>query len=111
MFDDCNLYGKAVGLDQRGRHKTTASALDAAFRDLTTQRNDFFDSLSDVWRELFPGLPARPGRYEDGKIFVYVKNAATSFLVRPKLRQIARRLSELPGAPARLDLRLEIHAT
>lgn len=101
---------RPIAPDQRGRHKTLGSALDAALKDLITERNDFFDSLADVWAGLFPGLPARPGRYEDGKIYVYVKNAATSFMVRPKLRSIAERLSRLPGAPKRVDLRLEIHS-
>jgi len=109
-MDDRNLYGRAVGLDERGRHKTTASALDAAFKDLLTEKNEFFDSLCDNWIALYPTLPAKPGRYEDGKIFVYVKNAATSFLVRPKLRSIAASLAKLPGAPKKIDLRLEIHA-
>ena len=100
---------KPVDPDKRGRHKTTASAFEAAFKDLTTERNDFFDSLVDNWKALFPKLPARPGRYEDGKIFVYVKNAPTAFLVRPQLRTIAAKLATLPGAPKKIDLRLEQH--
>lgn len=111
MLDDSNLYGRATGLDRRGRHKTVGSALDAALRDLLTERDAFFDSLVDRWRELFPKTPARPGRYEDGKIFVYVRNAPTLFLMRPRLRQIAARLAALPGAPKKIDLRLEIHAS
>ena len=107
--EDNNLYGKAYGLEKRGRHKTTASAFEAAFKDLTTEKNDFFDSLVDNWKTLFPNLPARPGRYEDGKIFVYVKNAPTAFLVRPQLRTIAAKLATLPGAPKKIDLRLEQH--
>ena len=98
-----------VDPDKRGRHKTIASAFDAAFKDLTVEKNAFFDSLVDNWRTLFPNLPARPGRYEDGKIFVYVKNAPTAFLVRPKLRAIAAKLATLPGAPKKIDLRLEQH--
>ena len=109
MLDDRNLYGRAVGLNERGRHKSVASALDAAFKDLLTEKNPFFDSLADRWRALFPDIPAKPGRYEDGKIYLYVKNAPTSFVVRPKLRTIARRLQELPGAPKTVSLRLEIH--
>ena len=110
-MDDNNLYGKAYGLGERGRHKTIASAFEAAFRDLTTERNAFFDSLADRWQELFPDLPARPGRYEDGKIFIYVRNAPTAFLVRPRLRAIAAKLAALPGAPKRIDLRLEQHVS
>ncbi len=101
---------RPIAPEQRGRHKTLGSALDAALKDLITERNDFFDSLPDVWPKLFPALPARPGRYEGGIIYIYVKNAATSFLVRPKLREITRTLAELPGAPKRINLRLEIHS-
>ena len=108
--DDSNLYGKAYGLEERGRHKTVSSAFDAAFKDLTTEKNPFFDSLCDNWKALFPDLPAKPGRYEDGKIFIYVKNAPTSFLVRPRLGTITARLAQFPGAPKRIDLRLEIHS-
>ena len=96
--------------EKRGRHDTFASAVDAALKDLVTEHNPFFDSLVDRWRGLFPTLPATPGRYEDGKIFVYVRNAATSYMVRPRLRTIAARLSRLPGAPKKINLRLEIHA-
>ena len=110
-MDDNNLYGKAYGLGERGRHKTIASAFEAAFRDLTTERNAFFDSLADRWQELFPDLPARPGRYEDGKIFIYVRNAPMAFLVRPRLRAIAAKLAALPGAPKKIDLRLEQHVS
>ena len=109
MIDDCNLYGHAVGLNLRGRHKTIDTAFDAALKDLLTEKNDFFDSLVDRWRVLFQGLPARPGRYEDGKIFVYVNNAPTLFLMRPRLKKIAATLAALPGAPKKVDLRLEIH--
>ena len=101
---------KPVDPDKRGRHKTVASAFEAAFKDLTTEKDPFFDSLVDNWKALYPTLPARPGRSEDGKIFIYVKNAPTSFVVRPKLRAIAARLAQLPGAPKKIDLRLEIHA-
>ena len=96
--------------DKRGRHGSFASAVAAAFTDLTTVHEPFFDSLADRWPRLFPNLPARPGRYDDGKIFLYVKNAPTNFALRPKLPAIKRALAALPGAPKRLDLRLEIHA-
>jgi len=97
--------------DKRGLHKTMSSAFDAAFKDLTTEKNVFFDSLVDNWKKIFPDLPARPGRYEDGKIFVYVRNAPTAFLLRPRLKAIAARLRTLPGAPEKIDLRLEQHAS
>lgn len=86
------------------------SAVDAALKDLLTEKNAFYDSLCDNWKRVFPTLPARPGRYEDGTIYIYVRNASTSFVVRPKLRTIKAKLLELPGAPKRLNLMLEIHA-
>ena len=100
---------KPIAPDQRGRHETLSSALNAAFKDLVTERNAFFDSLVDNWMALFPGVPARPGRYENGRIYVYVRNAPTSYVVRPKLRAMAAKLATLPGAPKKIDLRLEIH--
>lgn len=109
-MEDRNLYGRAIEPEKRGRHKTFGSAVGAAFSDLIVEKNEFFDSLVDNWRRIFPDQPARPGRYEDGKIFIYVRNAPTSFVVRPQLRAIAARLAQLPGAPRKIDLRLEIHS-
>ena len=97
--------------EKRGRHGSFGSALEAAVGDILRVRNDFFDSLADNWKSLFPDLPARPGRYEDGKVFLYVRNAPTLFLMRGKLAAVKRRLSELPGAPARIELRLEVRAS
>lgn len=110
VIDDTNLYGRATGLDQRGRHRTVRSAFDAALKDLLTEKNAFFESFADNWTTLFPDLPARPGRYEDGKIFLYVRNAPTLFMMRPKLRRIQAKLAALPNAPKKIDLCLEIHA-
>ena len=102
---------KPVAPEQRGRHKTAASAFDAAFKALTREGDGFFDSLVDNWKSLFPDVPARPGRFDNGRIYVYVRNAPTSFVVRPKLRAIAAKLATLPGAPKKIDLRLEIHVS
>lgn len=94
--------------EKRGRHKSFASALDAVVNDLSTERNDFFDSLADRWPALFPNLAAKPGRYADGKIFLRVKSAPALFAMRPRLPSVKRALLALPGAPKRLDLVLEI---
>ena len=109
MFDDNNLYGVAKGLNERGRHANVRSALECALADLMTERSPFYDSLVDNWRRLFPELPACPGRLEGDTVYLYVTKAATSFMIRPKLPAIKRRLAELPGAPARFNLRVEIH--
>lgn len=114
MIDDNNLYGKAVGLDRRGRHATFGKALDAALADLQgsmAEKNDFFDSLVDRWSTLFPTLKAVPGRYEDGIIFLSVRSAPLLFSVRSRLSAIRAKLAALPGAPKKITLRLEIHAT
>ena len=108
-MEDRNLYGRPIDPEKRGRHKTFASAVGSAFSDLLVERSDFYDSLVDNWKALFPDVPARPGRYENGRIYIYVRNAPTSYVVRPKLRTIAAKLATLPGAPSKIDLRLEIH--
>ena len=102
---------KPIDPGKRGLHKTTVSAFEAALKDLLTERNEFFDSLCDNWKRIFPSLPAWPGRYEDGMIFLYVRTAPTSYMLRPKLRMIASKLAALPGAPKKIVLRLEIHAS
>ena len=107
-MEDRNLYGRAIEPEKRGRHETFGSAIGAALVDLTTEKNPFFDSLADVWKDLFPGSMARPGRYEDGKIWLYVPSAPALFATRMKLPAMRKALERLPGAPKRIDLRLEI---
>ena len=113
MIFENGEWWRPIDPDKRGRHATFSGALDAVFAELGVERNDFYDSLVDRWRELFPTLAARPGRYEAGnppKIFLYVKNAPTNFAIRPRLPAIKRQLAALPGSPKRFDLKLEIHA-
>ena len=92
----------------RGRHASFSSALQAVFADLSTEKSAFFDSLVDMWPALFPGLPARPGQWESGTLFLYVPNAPTNFATRPRLPSVKRKLLSLPGAPKKLDVKLEI---
>ena len=105
-----NVYGKAYGVNQRGRYDTFAKAVDAIYKELSTQHDSFFDSLPDLWSDIFPEIKARPGRFEDGVIVLYVRSSAMLFALRPKLKAIAKKLGELPGAPKKINLRLEIHA-
>ena len=95
--------------ERRGRHPSFASAVSAAVDDILRERNEFFDSLADRWQALFPALAARPGRYSDGRIILYVKSAPALFSIRPRLASIRRTLLALPGAPKKIDLTLEIH--
>ncbi len=97
--------------DKRGRHRTAASAFDAALRDLLAVRNPFFSKVVSEWPKLFPGLPATPGRADGATIYLYVKTASQSYMMRPRLPMMQKRLSTLPGAPQRLFLRLEVHAS
>ena len=58
-------------------------------------------------------MPARPGRYRDGRLFLYVGTSGLVFSLRPKLAKIKKRLLALPGAHAarRLSLHLEVHGS
>ena len=99
---------RPIAPEQRGRHATFSSAVEAAVKELLAVRSPFLDALGDRWRELFPDLPATPGKFENGVLRVCVKNAPTLFMLRPRLPAIKRRLAELPDAPANLRLVLEI---
>ena len=107
-MEDRNLYGRATGLDERGKFPAFGGAVDAALKDLLVEKNDFFDLVADKWASLFPNLMAKPERYENGKIVIRVRSAPMLYAVRPKLRTIKAKLAELPGAPKRIELRLEI---
>lgn len=93
----------------RGRHSTFGSAVSASLKILTYVPDAFFDSIVDKWQELFPALPAKPGRKEGNKLFLYVKSAPVLFSTRPRLAAVKRALAALPGAPRRLEVYLEIH--
>ena len=101
---------KPLDPDRRGRHASFKSAVEAVFDELTAGRDAFYETVAGRWDELFPGLPARPVRSEGGVVYLAVKNAPTCFVVRPRLAAVRRRLSELPGAPKRLEVRLEVRA-
>lgn len=78
--------------------------------ELLVVRNPFFDAVSAQWDSLCPGIAARPGRFENGRLFLYVRSSAALFAIRPKLRKIKAVLASLPAAPARFSVHLEIHA-
>ena len=106
-MEDRNLYGRATGVLERGKYASFGKALEAAVKDLLTEKNEFFDSLADRWATLFPNLPVQPGRYEGGIIFLYVRTAPLLYAMRTKLPMIRAKLRTLPGAPKKIDLRLE----
>ena len=104
-----NVWGRAYDTDKRGRHKTFASAVAASLKNLRTVHNPFFDTVCREWKRLFPDQPCRPGEYADGWIVLYVNKYTTLYLMRARLNMIKRKLATLPGAPAHVNLRLEIH--
>lgn len=89
--------------------------LDSLVADLTRDRSPFFDEVCARWRELFPELAAKPGKWVDGatpgaggKLFLHVRSAAGSFAMRPRLAGIKRKLAELATAPKRFSVHVEI---
>ena len=82
--------------------------VDGLLEKLLAVKNPFFDQVCDRWKELFPGLPARPGRMQDGKLFIYVGTSGLLFGLRPRLRAIRKALAGLPSAPKRFTVHLEI---
>ena len=86
------------------------AAIDSMLVSLNGGSNPFFDLVCEKWSGLFPNLPARPGRFEDRCLYLFVRSPAVGFSVRPKLAAVRRALSALEGAPKRLEVRMEIRA-
>ena len=85
------------------------AAMDSVAREIYRDEARFFDRLREQWAELFPGCPARPGRWQEGKLVLYVATAGQSFALRPKLPTMKRRILALDGAPkGRFVLLVEI---
>ena len=83
--------------------------MDAVNRDLFREEAQFLDRLRERWAELFPGCPARPGRWQDGKLVLYVSTAGQSFALRPRLPAMKRKIRTVEGAPkGRFALLVEI---
>ena len=84
--------------------------LESVRRDMYKDEARFFDALREQWDALFPGCPAKPGRWQEGKLVLYVATAGQSFAMRPKLPAMKRKILGLDGAPkGRLALLVEIH--
>lgn len=83
--------------------------------DLVKDRSPFYDEVSARWRELFPELAARPGKWVaddgpsgNGRLFLHVRSAAASFALRPKIQVIRKKLMTLGSAPRRFSVHIEI---
>ena len=96
--------------EKRGQHATFSAAVSAALSNLTkTSEDDFLQMVVDEWSRLFPTISAKPGRFANGILVLYVRTATQVFSLRSRLPFIRRTLLTLPGAPKKLTLRLEAH--
>jgi hypothetical protein len=96
--------------EKRGQHATFSAAVSAALSSLTkSSEDDFLQTVVDEWPRLFPAIPAKPGRFANGILFLYVHSSTQVFSLRSRLPFIRRNLLALPGAPKKLTLRLEAH--
>lgn len=85
------------------------TVMESLNRDIYRDEARFLDTLRERWSELFPGCPARPGRFQDGRLVLYVSTSGQSFALRPKLPAMKRRIMALEGAPkGRFVLLVEI---
>ena len=85
------------------------AAIEAVTRDMYGEETRFLDSLREQWDDLFPNCPARPGRFQDGKLVLYVATAGQSFAMRPRLPAMKKKIRETEGAPqGRFALLVEI---
>ena len=83
--------------------------MDDLLASLLVEKSPFFDQVCEKWMELFPDCVAKPGRWQDGRLFLYVRTSGQLFGMRTKLPTIKRALAALPTAPKRFSVNLEIH--
>ena len=83
--------------------------MDNLLANLLIEKSPFFDQVCEQWPTLFPDSIAKPGRWQDGRLFLYVRTSGQLFSLRPKLTKIKKALAALPTAPKRFSVHLEIH--
>ena len=83
--------------------------MDDLLASLLVEKSPFFDQVCEKWMELFPDCVAKPGRWQDGRLFLYVRTSGQLFGMRTKLPKMKRLLAALPTAPKRFSVNLEIH--
>jgi len=89
---------------------TMAKLVDGLLDVLLTEKSAFFDEVCAKWNETFPNVAACPGRWQSGRLFLYVRSSGQLFALRPKLSSIKKTLSTFPTAPKRFTVGLEIHS-
>lgn len=83
--------------------------MDGLLANLLVEKSPFFDQVCEKWTELFPDCIAKPGRWQDGRLFLYVRTSGQLFGLRTKLPKVKKTLAALPTAPKRFSVNLEIH--
>ena len=87
------------------------AVMDSINRDIYRDEARFLDMLRERWDALFPGCPARPGRFQEGRLVLYVSTSGQLFALRSRLPAMKRKILALGGAPSgRLTMLLEIHS-
>lgn len=85
------------------------SLMDGLLTTLLAEQSPFFDQVCEQWTTLFPDCVAKPGRWQNGHLFLYVQTSGQLFGLRTKLPKIKKVLATLPTAPKRFSVNLEIH--
>ena len=83
--------------------------MDGLLANLLVEKSPFYDQVCEQWPTLFPDCVAKPGRWQDGRLFLYVRTSGQLFSLRTKLSKIKKTLATLPAAPKRFSVNLEIH--
>ena len=83
--------------------------MDGILAKLLVEKSPFFDEVCEKWPALFPDCIAKPGRWQDGRLFLYVRTSGQLFGMRTKLPKMKKLIATLPTAPKRFSLNLEIH--
>ena len=100
----------ADALETRVKVPRVGFLLDALVSGLTEKKEPFFDTVLENWQKICPDFPGRPGRFQDNRLFLYVRTSGQVFSLRPKLPKIRKLVAGLPGAPKRFTVHLEVHA-
>ena len=100
----------ADALETRVKVPRVGFLLDALVSGLTEKKEPFFDTVLENWKTICPDFPGRPGRFQDNRLFLYVRTSGQVFSLRPRLPKIKKLVAALPGAPKRFTVHLEVHA-
>ena len=99
----------ADAVEMRIKMPRMGMMLDSLVTELTEVHEPFYDTVCDNWARLGPDFPAKPGRYREGRLFLYVRTSGQVFSLRSKLPKVKKLLMTLPGAPRRFTVHLEVH--